>query len=109
MNLKPGNNRPHIYSIIFVVISSKLYILIYSFFFHIEYLKYIKNITINKYNILYCRASMIWIIGEYAERIDNADELLESFLDGFQDENTQVLFISLYIYNIYYKLLQYIL
>ena len=35
-------------------------------------------------------ASMIWIIGEYAERIDNADELLESFLDGFQDENTQV-------------------
>ncbi|CAH8444317.1 unnamed protein product [Schistosoma haematobium] len=36
------------------------------------------------------RGSMIWIIGEYAERIDNADELLESFLDGFQDENTQV-------------------
>jgi hypothetical protein len=36
------------------------------------------------------RASMIWIIGEYAERIDNADELLESFLDGFADENTQV-------------------
>jgi AP-1 complex subunit beta-1 len=27
---------------------------------------------------------MIWIIGEYAERIDNADELLESFLDSFQ-------------------------
>ena len=36
------------------------------------------------------RASMIWIIGEYAERIDNADELLQSFLDGFQDENTLV-------------------
>jgi AP-1 complex subunit beta-1 len=33
---------------------------------------------------------MIWIIGEYAERIDNASELLESFLEGFQDENTQV-------------------
>ena len=33
---------------------------------------------------------MIWIIGEYAERIDNADELLHSFLDGFQDENSQV-------------------
>lgn len=30
------------------------------------------------------RASMVWIIGEYAERIDNADELLESFLEvGF--------------------------
>ena len=40
--------------------------------------------------VLYIRASMIWIIGEYAERIDNADELLESFLDSFQDENTQV-------------------
>ena len=37
------------------------------------------------------RASMIWIIGEYAERIDNAAELLESFLEGFHDENTQVL------------------
>uniref|UniRef100_H2ZFP3 AP complex subunit beta n=1 Tax=Ciona savignyi TaxID=51511 RepID=H2ZFP3_CIOSA len=36
------------------------------------------------------RASMIWIVGEYAERIDNADELLESFLEGFHDENTQV-------------------
>lgn len=36
------------------------------------------------------RASMIWIVGEYAERIDNADELLESFLEGFQDENTMV-------------------
>lgn len=33
---------------------------------------------------------MIWIIGEYAERIDNAAELLESFLEGFQDENSQV-------------------
>uniref|UniRef100_A0A1I8GR23 AP complex subunit beta n=1 Tax=Macrostomum lignano TaxID=282301 RepID=A0A1I8GR23_9PLAT len=36
------------------------------------------------------RASMIWIIGEYAERIDNADELLESFLEGFADEQTAV-------------------
>lgn len=40
---------------------------------------------------------MIWIIGEYAERIDNADELLESFLEGFQDENTQVWKTSLQI------------
>lgn len=29
---------------------------------------------------------MIWIIGEYAERIDNADELLESFLESFPEE-----------------------
>lgn len=34
---------------------------------------------------------MIWIVGEYAERIDNADELLESFLEGFHDESTQVI------------------
>ena len=34
------------------------------------------------------RGSMIWIIGEYAERIDNADELLESFLEGFQVQRT---------------------
>lgn len=48
-----------------------------------------------QFHILFCcnhgnRASMIWIIGEYAERIDNADELLESFMEGFHDENTQV-------------------
>jgi AP-1 complex subunit beta-1 len=36
------------------------------------------------------KASMIWIIGEYAERIDNADELLESFLETFQDETPLV-------------------
>jgi len=36
------------------------------------------------------KASMIWIIGEYAERIDNANELLDSFLESFSDENTQV-------------------
>ena len=36
------------------------------------------------------RASRIWTIGEYAERIDDADELLESFLDNFHDENSQV-------------------
>lgn len=33
---------------------------------------------------------MIWIIGEYAERIDNADELLESFLETFPDETSMV-------------------
>ncbi|GMJ04781.1 hypothetical protein like AT4G23460 [Hibiscus trionum] len=36
------------------------------------------------------KASMIWIIGEYAERIDNADELLESFLESFPEEPPQV-------------------
>ena len=33
---------------------------------------------------------MIWIIGEYAERIDNADELLEAFIGNFKEENAQV-------------------
>merc|ERR1712160_132080 len=32
------------------------------------------------------KASMIWILGEYAERIDNVDELLDSFIDSFHDE-----------------------
>merc|ERR1740138_1761324 len=32
------------------------------------------------------KASMIWILGEYAERIDNVDEILDSFLGNFHDE-----------------------
>eukprot|EP00884_Botryococcus_braunii_P018680 jgi/Botrbrau1/5496/Bobra.27_1s0033.1 len=36
------------------------------------------------------KASMIWIIGEYAERIDNADELLEQFLETFPEESSMV-------------------
>ena len=33
---------------------------------------------------------MIWIIGEYAERIDNAGDLLGAFLENFHDETTTV-------------------
>ena len=36
------------------------------------------------------RASMIWIVGEYGERIDNSAEILATFVDGFQEESTQV-------------------
>jgi len=36
------------------------------------------------------KASMVWIIGEYADRIDNAAELLDRFLDVFCDENPEV-------------------
>ncbi|KAI8809902.1 armadillo-type protein [Cladochytrium replicatum] len=32
------------------------------------------------------KASMIWILGHYADRIDNADELLTSFLDTSKEE-----------------------
>ena len=36
------------------------------------------------------RAALIWIIGEYAEKISNAESLLSSFLEGFRDDYTQV-------------------
>lgn len=36
------------------------------------------------------KAAMIWIVGEYAERIDNARELLESFVESFTDESGEV-------------------
>jgi len=36
------------------------------------------------------KASLIWIIGEYAMKIDNADDLLGSFVDSFTDESYAV-------------------
>lgn len=36
------------------------------------------------------RAAMIWILGEYAEKIDNAGELLDSYIATFLEEPTQV-------------------
>ncbi|EJU00201.1 Adaptor protein complex beta subunit [Dacryopinax primogenitus] len=36
------------------------------------------------------KASLIWIIGEYAEKIDNASELLGVFVDSFLEEAYQV-------------------
>ncbi|CEP18206.1 hypothetical protein [Parasitella parasitica] len=36
------------------------------------------------------KGSLIWIIGEYAERIDNADDLINVFLENFKEENAQV-------------------
>ncbi|KAF1737141.1 AP-1 complex subunit beta-1 [Beauveria bassiana] len=35
------------------------------------------------------RGSLIWIVGEYAEKINNADEILQSFVEGFMEEFTQ--------------------
>lgn len=32
------------------------------------------------------KASLIWILGEYAEKIDNADEILATFLETFVDD-----------------------
>ncbi|WVR03266.1 hypothetical protein IAU60_000257 [Kwoniella sp. DSM 27419] len=36
------------------------------------------------------KASLIWIIGEYAEKIENADELLNTFLETFKEESYPV-------------------
>jgi len=35
------------------------------------------------------RASLIWIVGEYAEKINNAGEILSNFVDTFAEEFTQ--------------------
>eukprot|EP00698_Gefionella_okellyi_P003571 TRINITY_DN13360_c0_g1_i1.p1 TRINITY_DN13360_c0_g1~~TRINITY_DN13360_c0_g1_i1.p1 ORF type:complete len:942 (-),score=270.68 TRINITY_DN13360_c0_g1_i1:49-2697(-) len=36
------------------------------------------------------KASLFWIIGEYADRIDNADEILEQFCENFAEEAAEV-------------------
>ncbi|KAI9295441.1 putative beta-adaptin [Neoconidiobolus thromboides FSU 785] len=36
------------------------------------------------------KAAMIWIIGQYADRIDNSDEILEGFMDSFLEEQPEV-------------------
>ncbi|KAL9598784.1 MAG: hypothetical protein Q9219_004282 [cf. Caloplaca sp. 3 TL-2023] len=35
------------------------------------------------------RGSLIWIVGEYAEKISNAGDILNGFVDGFMEEFTQ--------------------
>jgi len=36
------------------------------------------------------KASMIWIIGEYGDRIDNSKVLMENFNENFKDEPKHV-------------------
>jgi vesicle coat complex subunit len=36
------------------------------------------------------KASMIWIIGHYADRIENANDLLASFLETFREDPAEV-------------------
>ncbi len=36
------------------------------------------------------KAAMIWVIGQYADRIENSEILLEDFLDSWQDETHEV-------------------
>ncbi|KAJ3111403.1 AP-2 complex subunit beta [Physocladia obscura] len=37
------------------------------------------------------KAALVWIIGEYAERIENAEELVEYFVEGFKEESAKLL------------------
>ena len=36
------------------------------------------------------RGALIWIVGEYAEKISNAGDILASFVEAFNEEFTQV-------------------
>lgn len=36
------------------------------------------------------RGALIWIVGEYAEKISNAGDILAGFVDGFSEEFSQV-------------------
>ncbi|KAI0093614.1 Adaptor protein complex beta subunit [Irpex rosettiformis] len=51
------------------------------------------------------KAAMVWIIGQFANRIDNADELMDDLTFGFMDEPVEVQFalltaaVKLFIYK----------
>lgn len=36
------------------------------------------------------KAALIWVIGQFANKIDNSDELLDLLVDNFLDEPTEV-------------------
>lgn len=40
------------------------------------------------------KAAIIWILGEYSDRIDNVDEMLDGFLENFPDEPRPVCFLT---------------
>ena len=47
------------------------------------------------------KASLIWIIGEYAEKIDNAVDLLTIFVDSFGDDAYAVRSVTLLPYAVF--------
>jgi AP-1 complex subunit beta-1 len=53
------------------------------------------------------RAALIWIVGEYAEKISNAGDILGGFVDGFNEEFSSVRFYLLMgassMANIYFQ------
>ena len=44
------------------------------------------------------KAAMIWIVGQYADRIENSDELLEDFLQTFLEEPVEVILFQASIF-----------
>ena len=44
------------------------------------------------------RGALIWIVGEYAEKISNAGDILSGFVDGFAEEFTQVSFAEVCLF-----------
>jgi len=48
------------------------------------------EISLDRYDEPDARASVVWIIGEYAEMIPNAKDLLQPYLSNFKDEASQV-------------------
>ena len=40
------------------------------------------------------RAALLWIVGEYAEKISNAGDILAGFVEGFNEEFSQVSLVS---------------
>lgn len=57
-----------------------------------QYLKIIPDLCacIEELDEPEAKASLIWILGEYADKIDNADELIGTFLDNYAEEPIQV-------------------
>lgn len=51
------------------------------------------------------KAAMIWIIGQYADRIENSDELLEDFLFTFTEESTEVRILAIFIKTLHQLIL----
>jgi hypothetical protein len=52
---------------------------------------------------------MIWIIGEYSDRIENANVLLESFLENFSGKKMLIYFVYFILFYLFIYLFIYYL
>jgi AP-1 complex subunit beta-1 len=57
-----------------------------------KYEKLIKSLCekLADYSEPHSKASILWIIGEYAEKIDNSENLIEQFIEEFLTEPDNV-------------------